>query len=160
MLQTTTHSSSQPLPLNTALVTSLYLRNHYLTYIMVNNTLSHSHLPRHDLQDPSTSGQRHQATPFRHEATPSSLGGTGVASMLHNGAIALPVGTLFGGEHTAAPNSIPVINMQNNHGPAAADGDLVWFCSECYDGPISYWQAICVQCSHQKCGSCRVEETG
>jgi len=79
--------------------------------------------------------------------------------MLHTGAIALPVGTLFGGDYTSAPNSIPDLNMQYNHGPAATDGSLVWFCSECYDGPIGYWQSQCTACSHQKCNSCRVEET-
>ena len=34
----------------------------------------------------------------------------------------------------------------------------MWFCSNCGEGPISSWQSVCVHCSHQKCGSCSVEE--
>ena len=37
--------------------------------------------------------------------------------------------------------------------------DLVWFCSNCNEGPVACWQTICVNCSHEKCNACRVEET-
>ena len=38
-------------------------------------------------------------------------------------------------------------------------GDRVWFCSSCGDGPIPAYQNVCVTCSHQMCGSCRVEDS-
>ena len=159
MLQTTTHSSPQALPLHTALSTSTLLPDQYRIYIMVNTSHPDGHLHKHDHGDPSTFDQRHQATSVHHEATSSSPSGTGVASILHTGAIALPVGTLFGGDHTSAPNSTPDLNMPNDHGSTPADGDVVWFCSDCYDGPISGWQVVCVNCSHQRCSACREEET-
>ncbi|KAF2029151.1 hypothetical protein EK21DRAFT_90046 [Setomelanomma holmii] len=34
---------------------------------------------------------------------------------------------------------------------------VVWFCSECGDGPILDWQTACPQCYHQRCGSCKEE---
>jgi len=34
----------------------------------------------------------------------------------------------------------------------------VWFCSSCDNGPIPTIQNVCVMCSHQMCGSCRVED--
>lgn len=126
---------------------------------MAGNSLSGSHIHRHDLHDPLTFGHCQQSTTARHEATPSSMSDTGVASVLHTGAIALPIGTLFGGDHVSAPNSIPDLSMQYNNGSAPTDGELVWYCSGCNDGPIAWWQSVCVVCSHQRCGQCNVEET-
>ena len=50
-----------------------------------------------------------------------------------------------------------VAHYQREHGPT--DGDQVWFCSNCGDGPYGIWQNVCTKCSHGKCGNCRVEET-
>lgn len=126
---------------------------------MVDNSLSHRHLDGKNLHDASTAGQCHQAANVHHKFTTSLVNDTALASVLHSGAIALPIGPLFGGDNRSPSNSISDINMQHNYGPAPTDGELVWFCSGCGDGPISFWQTICVVCSHPRCGSCSVEET-
>ncbi|KAH7361136.1 hypothetical protein BKA66DRAFT_471395 [Pyrenochaeta sp. MPI-SDFR-AT-0127] len=41
-------------------------------------------------------------------------------------------------------------------GGALTDGETVWYCSICEDGPYGSWQPVCQNCSHQKCGSCTV----
>ena len=72
----------------------------------------------------------------------------------------------MGDVHSAggsAPAVPPVVTASYTPSTYAAStkysGDVVWFCSNCYDGPISGWQDVCVACLHVKCGSCRVEET-
>lgn len=37
--------------------------------------------------------------------------------------------------------------------------EMVWFCSNCGDGPIRDWQTFCAICGHEQCSSCRVEDT-
>ena len=49
-------------------------------------------------------------------------------------------------------------NMSSSEDIVTCKGETVWFCSECNDGPISCWVNVCVVCSHQICGYCRVEE--
>jgi hypothetical protein len=47
-----------------------------------------------------------------------------------------------------------------NIGPAPMEGpeEVVWFCSDCGDGPIGSWQNVCQACQHQRCGGCLQEE--
>lgn len=49
----------------------------------------------------------------------------------------------------------------NAHGQPRTRGpqNIVWHCSECGDGPYSYWQNVCMACDHKKCGYCQQEET-
>jgi hypothetical protein len=125
---------------------------------MVDNSLPHRHLDGNYLHDASTAGQCHQAANVYHKSTTSLVNETALASVLHSGAIALPIGPLFG-DYTPPSNSISDINMQYNWRPAPTDKVLVWYCSGCGDGPIGIWQAVCVLCSHKRCVSCKVEET-
>ncbi|KAH5288114.1 hypothetical protein HBI24_004480 [Parastagonospora nodorum] len=37
--------------------------------------------------------------------------------------------------------------------------NIVWYCSECGDGPYGIWQNVCDACNHKRCGSCQCEET-
>ncbi|CAI6300424.1 unnamed protein product [Periconia digitata] len=38
------------------------------------------------------------------------------------------------------------------------DGELIWFCGSCGDGPIGIWMPACCACNHTRDGCCRVEE--
>jgi hypothetical protein len=47
-------------------------------------------------------------------------------------------------------------------GEAPMDGPkpkpvMVWYCSECGDGPNSYWRDQCIICDHKKCRFCNEE---
>ncbi|KAF2791667.1 hypothetical protein K505DRAFT_63148 [Melanomma pulvis-pyrius CBS 109.77] len=55
----------------------------------------------------------------------------------------------FGGSHDG--------NTQGNQGEPM-DAEVVWFCSDCGDGPYGSWQNICQNCRHVKCGSCKEEK--
>ena len=57
--------------------------------------------------------------------------------------------TYIGGNEHGAPQRHYVI--------APVDGETVWFCSVCNDGPYGAWQVNCQGCQHKKCGSCLVE---
>ncbi|OAK98655.1 hypothetical protein IQ06DRAFT_295011 [Phaeosphaeriaceae sp. SRC1lsM3a] len=35
---------------------------------------------------------------------------------------------------------------------------IVWYCSDCGDGPYGSWQAVCQGCGHTKCGNCESQE--
>jgi hypothetical protein len=48
--------------------------------------------------------------------------------------------------------------LQGHHLIAPMDGEKVWYCSECKDGPYGDWQNSCQSCHHSKCKSCSVEE--
>lgn len=37
-------------------------------------------------------------------------------------------------------------------------GNVVWYCSECGDGPIGTWNPQCTSCGHLYCGSCHTED--
>lgn len=37
-------------------------------------------------------------------------------------------------------------------------GNIVWYCSECGDGPIGTWNSQCTSCGHLYCGSCHTED--
>ncbi|KAH7355641.1 hypothetical protein BKA66DRAFT_475278 [Pyrenochaeta sp. MPI-SDFR-AT-0127] len=39
------------------------------------------------------------------------------------------------------------------------EGEVVWYCSECREGPMPNWQDACPCCYHQKCDSCTVVST-
>jgi hypothetical protein len=47
---------------------------------------------------------------------------------------------------------------QRHHAIEPVDGETVWFCSACNDGPYGAWQSSCQICQHTKCSSCRVEK--
>ena len=65
-----------------------------------------------------------------------------------------------GGSAPAAP---PVVTTAYTPSTDVAgfrvSGDLVWYCSDCGDGPIAIWENSCVACNHQKCYACREEQT-
>jgi hypothetical protein len=42
--------------------------------------------------------------------------------------------------------------------PSGRPENIVWFCSQCGDGPYGFWQKVCQYCSHVICGSCEKEE--
>jgi hypothetical protein len=48
--------------------------------------------------------------------------------------------------------------MEHQHHGEAYDGDTVWYCSNCGDGPIGSWNTVCTSCGHQICGGCTVEQ--
>ncbi|KAJ8113637.1 hypothetical protein OPT61_g4271 [Boeremia exigua] len=48
--------------------------------------------------------------------------------------------------------------MDHEHGGALVDGETVWFCSECGNGPMGTWYTACPCCNHGYCGYCRVEQ--
>lgn len=82
-------------------------------------------------------------------------------SILHPHGDALPMGQLFGDYTDAFDMRLqqPITYGDNHysaHGPQ--DGEKVWFCSECGDGPYGMWQNCCQRCPHKKCNKCRVEE--
>ncbi|KAF1849172.1 uncharacterized protein K460DRAFT_365082 [Cucurbitaria berberidis CBS 394.84] len=84
-----------------------------------------------------------------------------VPSMLHAGDFALSIGKLFGQDQLDHETVFTAQfgRTNPNHENAPSDGDVVWFCSSCGDGPIGSWQVCCPVCTHQKCGGCRVEQT-
>ena len=55
-----------------------------------------------------------------------------------------PVGSVM----CAPPPHMPSINYRSKN--------IVWFCSQCGDGPVAARQDVCVQCHHQKCADCAV----
>ena len=86
------------------------------------------------------------------------------ASILHSGGAALSVGVLFGDSymHYAQLDSITSPWADNGRGQGPTDGpdpEIVWFCSECKDGPYCDWQDQCQACQHHRCSSCKEEET-
>jgi hypothetical protein len=46
----------------------------------------------------------------------------------------------------------------HSHRITPSDGEVVWFCHECHNGPMGGWYTSCPICSHQCCGFCTVEE--
>jgi hypothetical protein len=58
---------------------------------------------------------------------------------------------------TTAPQSPPA--GSNQHGPQdGPKAPVVWFCSECGDGPQADWRSNCPACSHSRCSSCEEED--
>ncbi|KAF3033628.1 hypothetical protein E8E12_003512 [Didymella heteroderae] len=59
------------------------------------------------------------------------------------------------------PSSFMVADQQlyHHHGTAPCDGDTVWFCDNCGNGPMGTWYSACTDCGHYRCGGCIVEET-
>lgn len=45
----------------------------------------------------------------------------------------------------------------DHYGNAPCDGDTVWYCSSCGDGPMASWNPCCANCGHACCGACPVE---
>jgi len=125
---------------------------------MVDISLPHRHVREHDLHNALTSSHCHRSTHVHHSVMLSQDDDTAVTSVLHAGANALPVGPLFGGDYTPPSNNFFDTEIGRGGGSAPADGDYVWFCSQCGDGPIGSWQAVCVSCDHHKCSSCTAEK--
>lgn len=48
-------------------------------------------------------------------------------------------------------------HMNQAYGGSACDGDTVWFCCCCRDGPHGAWQNVCTNCGTAQCGSCIFE---
>jgi len=125
---------------------------------MMANSLPAGNLGSHDVHIASTSSHCLHSKRNHNGITTTLANEDSVPSVLHPGETALPIGTLFGQDHAAPSNSISDTSTHYNHGSAPADGEQVWYCSACGDGPISGWQNVCVVCSHQQCGSCTFEE--
>jgi len=125
---------------------------------MVDQSLPLRHVREHDLHDTLTSNRCRQSDRAHPSLMPSAMDDNAVASVLHADAVALPVGPLFGGDHTSPFENYLDTETGHGGGSAPADGDVVWFCSECGDGPIASWQNACVSCNHQKCCACRDEK--
>ncbi|OAL51709.1 hypothetical protein IQ07DRAFT_598538 [Pyrenochaeta sp. DS3sAY3a] len=86
---------------------------------------------------------------------------TSLPSILHTGDMALPVGPLFGDDYkyNVLPPATMYSSCADHHLGAPADGETVWYCSNCGDGPYGSWQPSCQNCTHAKCTSCRVENS-
>jgi hypothetical protein len=83
-------------------------------------------------------------------------GNTQSTSMLHAHGIALPIGPLFGNDDYDQTH----LSLSKSHGYTSAPTDggaVVWYCSNCGDGPKGSWQNCCAVCSHVRCGGCTVE---
>ncbi|KAH8725456.1 hypothetical protein GQ44DRAFT_217545 [Phaeosphaeriaceae sp. PMI808] len=85
-------------------------------------------------------------------------------SILHNGDGALPIGNLFDSQPGVPYAQIGITTLpwtNNECGQTPTDGgkNFVWFCHNCGDGPICWWQTQCVICGHVRCSICTVEET-
>jgi rubrerythrin len=48
-------------------------------------------------------------------------------------------------------------SMDHQHSSAPYDGDTVWYCSNCSNGPMGTWYNACPSCGHQQCYQCTVE---
>lgn len=46
----------------------------------------------------------------------------------------------------------------DNYYNEPCDGNTVWYCSACGDGPIGSWNPCCQVCGHAYCGACTVEK--
>ncbi|PVH95738.1 hypothetical protein DM02DRAFT_139479 [Periconia macrospinosa] len=44
-----------------------------------------------------------------------------------------------------------------NDGPLQ-DGERLWYCGSCGDGPIGVWNPVCVTCGHKRDDCCTVTE--
>jgi hypothetical protein len=110
------------------------------------------HRPHHDLD-------------YDHDQEQVSRPDTGTAlvpSILHNEGSALPIGNLFGQDSMPSVSPAGTLNdpwENHNQGGAPCDGEKIWFCSACGDGPTSAWQNCCVTCGHVRCSECKIEET-
>ena len=51
------------------------------------------------------------------------------------------------------------MHSDNYYGLEPCDGNTVWYCSACGDGPIGSWNPNCTSCGHVYCGACIVEKT-
>lgn len=56
-------------------------------------------------------------------------------------------------------SSIGDLHMDHYHGSSPSDGEKVWYCSECGDGPIASWNPCCANCGHATCYACTFEES-
>ena len=45
----------------------------------------------------------------------------------------------------------------HNHSSSPSDGEEMWYCSECGDGPMAIWNPCCANCGHAACPTCTVE---
>lgn len=50
-------------------------------------------------------------------------------------------------------------HMDPQHSSAPCDGNMVWYCDNCGNGPMGTWYSACTGCGHYRCGGCTVEET-
>src|SRR5690242_2327187 len=71
----------------------------------------------------------------------------------------------FSAPHSAADfmsvaSSSVVVDVQvdHQHGRTPTDGEEVWFCSDCGNGPMGTWYSACPCCGHVFCGYCKKEE--
>ncbi|KAF1838197.1 hypothetical protein BDW02DRAFT_565233 [Decorospora gaudefroyi] len=83
-------------------------------------------------------------------------------SILHTNDVALPLGHLFGNDHFSYNLSTLLSPLDvwelHDHMTSSMDGEKVWYCSNCRDGPFGDWQNICQCCGHQRCSSCWEEK--
>ncbi|KAF2622900.1 hypothetical protein BU25DRAFT_425377 [Macroventuria anomochaeta] len=49
-------------------------------------------------------------------------------------------------------------HMDHQHGSAPSDGETVWYCSNCGNGPMGTWYTACPCCNHPYCSACTVEQ--
>ncbi|KAF1922795.1 uncharacterized protein M421DRAFT_349034 [Didymella exigua CBS 183.55] len=58
-------------------------------------------------------------------------------------------------------SSSPVVadrHMDHHQSAAPSDGNTVWYCSSCNNGPMGTWYTACTSCGHHYCAYCTVEE--
>lgn len=87
------------------------------------------------------------STPMLSAATPTPTTYFYGTSSIHD----IFVGSSFS---TVGDNAV---DHQNNTTPS--DGEVVWYCSDCGDGPLGSWYSACPMCNHKRCGGCTVQST-
>ncbi|KAJ4984429.1 hypothetical protein SVAN01_10064 [Stagonosporopsis vannaccii] len=55
-------------------------------------------------------------------------------------------------------SAVDDIPGNHQHSGAPMDGEMVWFCSDCNNGPMGTWYGACPMCGHVYCGYCKLEE--
>jgi hypothetical protein len=73
---------------------------------------------------------------------------------LHPGSVGNVFGCSF---HTHLARNDTSSSSGTNYGKP--DAVIVWYCSECGDGPQGHWRDQCANCEHSKCYYCKEEET-
>ncbi|KAH3919643.1 hypothetical protein HBI56_029340 [Parastagonospora nodorum] len=82
---------------------------------------------------------------------------------LEDDSIVQPTVHLHGGKWHMQTDDFATTSQMGHvdaHGQPRTRGPttIVWYCSECRDGPLGIWQNVCPSCSHIICGYCDKEE--
>lgn len=98
------------------------------------------------------------STVFSQPTSCSSTAFTGVKCPTASHLVQTPVNLCPSPAPLIADCSVGNCGILQDLGGPLNDGELVWYCGQCEDGPHGIWNPVCISCNHVRDGCCMVEE--